>query len=97
MRDLDGLPPARRRIIGYEAAAPCRYDPSHGFGEIPPLVARPGETAEAEGKVLRCPRGRFPAFYGSVPVSVRADDPSAARATFSFIKRYAGAVPTLAR
>ena len=50
--------------------------------------------AVAEGKVLRCPRGRFPAFSGSVPVSVRADDPSAARATFSFIKRYAGAVPT---
>ena len=120
LRDLDALPPERRRIIGYEAAAPCRYDPSHGFGEIPPLVARPGETAEAEfevigpigafevsmcgvtrsfpavaeGKVLRCPRGRFPAFSGSVPVSVRAYDPSAARATFSFIKRYAGAVPT---
>ena len=114
LRDLAALPPERRRIIDYEGVAPCRYDPSHGFGEIPPLVARPGERAEAEfevigpigafevtiggvtqsfpavadEKILRCPRGKFPAFAGTAPVSVRAEDPSAARATFAFVKRY---------
>jgi hypothetical protein len=114
LRNLSEVPPVRRRILDYEAAAPCRYDPSHGFDALPPLVARPGEKAlpefevtgpisafeisiggvarsfpaVAEKKTLRCPAGSFPAFEGTAHVSVHADDPASARATFGFAKRY---------
>ena len=65
LRDLADLKPERRRIVGYEAVAPCRYDPEHGFGEIPPLVARPGERAEPEFEVVG-PIGAFEVSIGGV-------------------------------
>ena len=114
LRDLAELPPDRRRHVDYEAAIPFWYDPSHGFGDVPALVARPGESAVPEfevvgpisafevtiggvtrkfpavekKKLLRCPQGSFPAFSGKMPVEVRAEDPSSARAIFAFAKRY---------
>ena len=118
LRDLSTLPAERRRLLDLEFAQPCRFDPQHGFGDVPPLVTRPGEQAQAgfevigpigpfnvtvagvtksfpavaEKKTLRCPAGSFPAFTGTMPVAVCAEDPSAAHATFTFIKRY-GLVP----
>ena len=114
LRDLSALSPERRRLLDYEATEPCRYAPSQGLTEVPPLVARPGETAlpefevtgpigafevsiggvtwqfpaVAEKKTLRCPAGQFPAFGGTVPVTVHAADPASAQATFAFVKRY---------
>ena len=114
MRDLSALQPERRRLLDYEAAEPCRFAPAQGFAEVPPLVARPGETAlpefEVTGpigafevsiggvtrqfpavaakKTLRCAAGPFPAFGGTMPVTIRAEDPASAQATFAFVKRY---------
>ncbi len=114
LRDLSTLQPERRRLLDYEATEPCRYAPSQGLTEVPPLVARPGETAlpefevtgpigafevsiggvtrqfpaVAERKTLRCPAGQFPAFGGTVSVTIHAADPASAQATFAFVKRY---------
>ncbi len=44
--------------------------------------------AVAERKTLRCPAGQFPAFGGTVSVTIHAADPASAQATFAFVKRY---------
>lgn len=71
LRDLSDVAPARRQILGYEAAAPCRYDPSHGFDTLPPLVARPGERALPEFEVTG-PIGAFEVSIGGVTRSFPA-------------------------
>jgi len=32
--------------------------------------------------------GPFPVFDGTVPVTIRAENPASAQATFAFVKRY---------
>ena len=71
LRDLSALPPARRRLLNYEAVAPCRYDPLHGFDTLPPLVARPGEQALPELEVIG-PIGAFEVTIGGVTRSFPA-------------------------
>ena len=115
LRNLATLAPERRRLLAREAAEPSLYSPTNGFTEMPPLVMRPGEQAEAlfevagpigpfkvtvggvtqafpgvaAGKVMRSPAGAFPVRSGTVPVTVRAEDPAApAQAVFTFTKLY---------
>ena len=83
------LPYAKNVLLSGEQA-------QAGFEVIGPIgpfnVTVAGVTksfpAVAEKKTLRCPAGQFPAFGGMVPVTVRAEDPAYAPATFAFVKRY---------
>jgi len=71
LRPLAGLNPAARRLLEHEADEPRFYAPALGFGSLPPLAVRPGESAVPSFEVTG-PIGAFNVSVGGVTRSFPA-------------------------
>ena len=91
LKPFGGLTAQKRRFLDYEAVAPGWYDPENGFGELPPIMVRPGERAAVECTVYG-PSAPFTLSVGTLSASIPAIG-EGERRTVRFDGTVSGRVP----